>query len=743
MLKAFVDQYTEDWDEALSYLLFAYREVPVADYGYSPYELLFGRHMKGPLGVVYDSWWEKGKVSKHVVAHMIQLRERIEFSLKIVHENQAARQEKNKLLYDQKAREVTFKPGDLVLALQPLAGKPLTVKYIGPFKIIRQTSPVDYLVFFEGYRKKERNLHVNMLRAYVTRTEFINYISCPVLENVDSVDRGESASSIDSDDDPSLECLSSRPAVPTNFASLLADKVSHLSSTQREQVRQLILKYQTVISDTPGCTDVLEHVIRLKPDAKVVHLRPYRMSPQMQDKLKVEIDSLLADGLIVKSESEWSSPAIVVAKPDGGIRCVVDFRAANNQFVGDSFPLPLIDDLIDRIGQAQFLSKFDLSKGFYQLKLSVESRKYSAFCTPFGLFEFQRLPFGLKTSPAQFQYLIQKVLEGMSDFCGAFIDDIVVFSNSWTEHLQHVQMVLERLLNAKLTVKLSKCSLACHEIEYLGHKVGGGKMSPREVKVKALLDMPRPVNRKQVQSFLGSTGYYQRYVPRYAELVSPLTSLLKKNQIFSWSNEAELSYIKLKEYLSNAPVLVIADFRKPFFLFIDASNVAVSAILMQVGDDGLYHPVSYYSHKLNAAQKNYSTVERESLALILAARSFRIYLSGHVIVYSDHEPLSFIGKMATKNSRLLRWSLELAAYDITVCHIKGRANFFADFLSRPSVTTADPVDVTYGPDVPGVQAVSGVEAAIVGGSSGVSRRNVKANAHLETSRRTVVNFVAS
>jgi len=600
---------------------------------------------------------------------MQSLKANVRVALDTVHANQSVRQDKNKVWYDAKARAEDFVAGNLVLVLQPVDGKPLVVKYVGPYKVLRKTSPVDYVVEFTGRRKAERNLHVNILRRYVTRIEFVNTV---VGQDVTGGEEGEGDYNL---------FVHPKESVPVD--KLIDDKLHHLSLPNQAQVRGLLGDFAEVFSDVPGCTDLVKHCIKLKPNATVVRLRPYRLSPEVQDKLKVEIETLLAEGLIAKSSSEWSSPVIVVPKADKTIRAVVDFRRANDQFEGESFPLPLIEDLLDRVGQSRFLTKLDLSKGFYQIPLEDSSMKYTAFCTPFGLFEWRRLPFGLKTSPSQFQSLMQRVLEGL-DFCAAFMDDIVIFSMTWVEHVNHMRAVFDRLKRAKLTVKLSKCFFGCREIEYLGHRIGNGRLSPKEAKVLALLEMPRPANKKTLQSFIGSVNYYHRYVQNFAEIAAPLTHLLKKDVTFVWSAEAEKGYQLLLRILSTPPVLVVADFAKPFVLFTDASGVAVSCVLAQLDESGIYRPVAYMSRKLNPAQVNYSTIEREALGIVLGVRTFRIYLSGSVTIFSDHQPLSFIGRMSVTNQRILRWSLELAPYDLVVKHIKGTANCFADFLSRPS-----------------------------------------------------------
>ena len=345
--------------------------------------------------------------------------------------------------------------------------------------------------------------------------------------------------------------------------------------------------------------------------------------------------------------------------------------------------MPRIDDLLDRIGQSEYLTKLDLSKGFYQILLNKSSRPITTFCTPFGTWRWKRVPFGLKTSPACFNKMLYNVLSGLEDFCGIYLYDIVIYSKTFEEHVQHCRIVLERLKKACLTVKLVKCYFACKQIEYLGHTVGLGEIRPKEQKVKDLLQTDRPVGKRQLQSFLGAAGYYRRFIPNFSDITAPLTSMLCKGRKYLWTREAEASFQEVKNFLSVTPVLLIADFTKPFYVFVDVSAIAVGAVLMQKGNDELYHPVSFFSKKLNSAQQNYGTTNREALALILAVRAFKIYLTGKTVVYTDHEALCYINNNASKNQRLLRWSLELQQYDLVIEHVKGTDNQLADFLSRP------------------------------------------------------------
>jgi transposase InsO family protein len=679
MLRAFLDQYDADWDDALPHLLFAFREIPVAEYGFSPYELLFGRYVRGPLSVVFDSWWEGGEhqASPHVVDYMLQLRDRLETALEHAHKQQRDAQAAAKEWYDRKARAVTYQAGDKVLVLLPQPGKPLCMKYVGPYKVLKAASPVDYVIEFPEGRKPVRVVHANLMKPYYTRTEFVDRDD--VLPSIVAV----SAVVVD-DETGDDQCLLGPPP-PEEFDGVVREKTSHLSPERAKQIYDLLLEYVSVVSDKPGLTNLYVHHIKVKPGSKVIRLRPYRMSPKHQEMLRTEIDRLLADDIIEPSDSEWSSPAILVPKAGGTYRCVVDYRAVNTIVEDESFPMPRIDDLIDRIGQAKYLTKIDLSQSFHQIALDEQSRQFTSFCTPFGQWQYKRLPYGLKTSPIKFSATIAKALNDLYDCCGTYVDDLCIFSATWEQHLQDVEKVLERLQRAGLTLRLAKCYFACAEVDYLGHTVGAGQTTPRQATAQALIDAPPPRNRKQLRSFLGLAGFFQRYIPRYADLTAPLTAMLRKGQDFKWDDVAEHSFTKIKQVMCDKPVLLIANHSKPFTLFIDASNVAVGAVLMQRDNDGELKPVCYFSRKLNDAQRNYAVRDKEALALVLAVRAFRVYLAGPIDVYTDHEPLKFINSMACSNMRLLRWAMELQPYQLSIRHVKGRDNVIADYLSRPCV----------------------------------------------------------
>ena len=270
--------------------------------------------------------------------------------------------------------------------------------------------------------------------------------------------------------------------------------------------------------------------------------------------------------------------------------------------------------------------------------------------TPDGLYQYKVMPFGMKNSQATFQRLMNiclKDLEGVE----VYVDDIVIFSDTWEEHLKRLEQVLFRLKEANLTVNLSKSDFVKAKVVYLGHVVGDGVVTPIKAKVKSIIDYPIPENKKSLMRFLGMAGYYRKFCKNFSEVTAPLTELLKKNVKYHWSETCQKSFDKVKNLLCLEPVLTAPDFSKPFQLAVDTSDVGAGAVLLQCDNEDIEHPICYFSKKFNVDQKNYSTVEKECLALILAIQHFDIYISSSskaTVVYTDHNPLVFLHKMLCK-----------------------------------------------------------------------------------------------
>jgi len=353
-----------------------------------------------------------------------------------------------------------------------------------------------------------------------------------------------------------------------------------------------------LFTDIPGKTDVLEHNIELLPETKPIRMSPYRANPQKMELIKKELKEMESLGLIETSSSPWASPIILVPKPDNSIRFVVDYRKVNAVTVPSAYPIARVDDLIDKVGNAKFLTKIDLLKSYYQIRLSEESIPISAFVTPFGQFQWKYMPFGLRNAPSTFTRLMQIVLNGLEEFTGAYLDDIIIFSRTWTEHKKHLRQVFDRLRKANLTVRKSKCTFATAQCEFLGHVIGLNSIKPRQIKVDALLQFPRPNNRKQLQQFLGLANYYRKFIPHMSHITSELNQLLKKGRIFKWTQETETAFTEIKSRLASYPILRPPDFSKQFSLAVDSSNTACGAYLFQIIDD-IEHPICYYSKSLD------------------------------------------------------------------------------------------------------------------------------------------------
>ena len=402
---------------------------------------------------------------------------------------------------------------------------------------------------------------------------------------------------------------------------------------------------------------------------------------------------MLDHGIIEPSSSEWSSPIVLVKKKDGSLRLCVDYRRLNAVSEADPYPMPRIDDLIDNLGGAKFISTLDLTRGYWQVPVSKECQPKTAFVTPFGLYQFTVMPFGLQGAPATFQRLMDRVIQGLGEYSAAYLDDLIVFSHSWTEHLSHLRSVFERLRAAGLTAKAKKCQLGMSQCVYLGHIVGNGQVSPETSKLEAVCSFDIPKTKKQVRVFLGLTRYYRRFIPNYSSIAAPLTDLTKNTEpnTVKWTEGCEGSFQKLKECLCKAPILYSPNFTKPFILQTDASDRGTGAVLSQKDDEGHDHPVAYYSRKFLPREEQYSTIEKECLAIKLAAQAFRVYLLGRPFeIQTDHRSLVWLDRLKDSNSRLTRWSLTLQPFQFTVTHRSGKANGNADALSRAATTTVLP-----------------------------------------------------
>ena len=363
---------------------------------------------------------------------------------------------------------------------------------------------------------------------------------------------------------------------------------------------------------------------------------------------------------------------------------VMDYRRLNALTKKDSYPLPRIDDSLRVLGGSKYFSAMDLASGYWQVDLSPEDREKCALISSEGLFEPTRMPQGLCNAPATFQRAMDGLLGDLKMSCVlVYLDDITVFSRTFQEHLSHLRLVFNRLRTAGLKLKPSKCSFFKTEMEFLGHHVSQSGIAPLPGKIDAIRHMTQPTSLRDIQVFLGMVGYYCQFIPHFSELAEPLVRLLIKEVPFVWDEEQDSAFNALREALASSPVLVHPDFDKPFVLFTDASNVAVGAILAQLDENKVDHPIAYFSKTLSKAERNYSVTERECLAVLLAIKQFRPFLYGtHFTIVTDHSSLRWLQQMKDPDGRLARWALKLQHYDFSIVHRAGAIHQNADGLSR-------------------------------------------------------------
>jgi len=423
------------------------------------------------------------------------------------------------------------------------------------------------------------------------------------------------------------------------------------------------------------------HEIKTRADAAPVNVRPYRLPEKHKQEVNRQIKEMLQNKIIRTSVSQWNAPLLVVPKKADAsgkpkLRVVVDFRKLNNITIGDSFPLPNITEILDQLGSAKYFTTLDLASGYHQIPMAEPDKGKTAFSTPYGHYEFNRMPFGLKNAPATFQRLMNSVLTGMQGLkCLVYLDDIVIYGTSLEDHNKRLKEVLQRLRENKLKLQPEKCEFLRKETVYLGHIISENGISPDPSKLEAIKDFPEPKRIKDIQSFIGLAGYYRKFIKNFSKIAKPLTKLTKKTEKFMWTAEQQSAFEELKERLMTAPVLRYPDFTQEFIVTTDASAYAIGAVLSQgkVGDD---RPIAYASRVLTRAEQNYSTTEKELLAIVWAVKHFRPYIYGTKFkVVTDHKPL-------ISGSGLIRWRLKLEEYDYEIIHKAGRANANADALSR-------------------------------------------------------------
>jgi hypothetical protein len=586
---------------------------------------------------------------------------------KIAVKNETVAKIKNKERTDKTAKVVKFEVGDKVFVLLPFKCHSLSPSWHGPYEIKRKIGEVDYLIFLHDRVKKQRVVHVNMLRKYEPR------LNCFVI----------------TEDDFDVEGPATFPKGLTRSMDSSHVKISeNLDEHQRMQVTELLSKFDDIFSDIPGSTNLIQHQIRTIND-KPVSSPPYAIPQALIADVEKEMEIGLKLGLIEPvingiNPTAYAAPIIVVRKKEGSIRCVVDWRKLNLITIHQKYGIPDCNHLIDKVSGAKYLSLIDCTRGYNHVKIADEDVHKTGFLCLGKHYVCRYMSFGLQGSSSTFQLLMDQVLKGKEHFVANYIDDICVFSSEWEQHMEHLESVFEVLREHGLKIKPNKVYVGMREVKFLGHMVGNGRKRIDAEKLSVLNDIKVPRLKKDVRALLGFANFYRHYVAKFSEICLPLTELLKKSasEVVAWTPKAKSAFEELKRAMSRAPVLIAPDFEKLFYLEVDSSQYATGACLFQKDKDES-RPILFISKKFSEGESKLSALERECLGILIMITKLKYYLLGRrFVLIVDAKPLIYLRDKRSQSAKLLRWSLRLAEYDFDMQHQKGTSMVTSDFLSR-------------------------------------------------------------
>ena len=475
--------------------------------------------------------------------------------------------------------------------------------------------------------------------------------------------------------------------VPSHVKDLY-EKALSVCGTEEHAVRvaKLLNRFSDVFScgeDDVGLTNLVTHSIPPAASSAPIKQPPHRLGPEKEAEVERQVEGLLKRGMIEPGSGSWASPVVLVRKKDNSWRFCVHYRRINDITIRDAYPLPRIDDTLDALAGSQYFSTLDLLSGYWQVPLDPEAQEKAAFVTRSGLWNWKVLPFGLTSAPATFERLMEMVLRGLHwKTLLIYLDDVIVFSHSLEDHCARLAEVFSRLRTARLKLKPSKCELFQTKVNYLGHVVSSRGVSTDPQKVKAVQEWPKPQCLTQLKAFLGTVGYYRRYIPDYATVAKPLNQLTSKKFSQEWNEQCDAAFHTLKDSLTSAPILGYPDPTLPYLLDTDASKWAVGAVLSQV-QEGRERVIAYYSKTLSDSERNYCTTRKELLAVIKAIKHFRPYLYGRKFTLrTDHASLKWLCRRSQPSDQVARWLEALAEMDYEVEHRAGSKHGNADGLSR-------------------------------------------------------------
>ena len=487
---------------------------------------------------------------------------------------------------------------------------------------------------------------------------------------------------------------------PSNDTPLY-DCGTHLSAEEKTKLMSLISSYQDLFAQNPKKPQknkIIEHKI-ITDDSMPIYQKPRRVPTAWEPEINSQITDMLENDIIRPSESPWNSPIILVKKKDNTTRFVCDFRKLNDVTKKDTYPLPHIRDVIDKMAGAVYWTTLDAASAYWSMPLKEEDKEKTAFSVPRGKFEFNVTPYGLCNAGASYQRLMDICLSGLpAERTLAYMDDIAIFSRTFDEHLKDIEAVFGRLRSTGITLKQSKCAFAKESVEFLGYELSMAGIKPQTRLTDAIRDFERPTTKKDLKRFLGLAGFYRNFIKDFAEISKPLNNLTSDQVVYQWDPSCERAFTSLKNELCSEPTLAFPRCGEQFIVEVDASDVAVGGVLSQVQSDNSIHPVAYFSNTLSKCQQKWSTHSKEAFALLMAVRNWHVYLAGtDFVLNSDHNPLVHLRNLRDPRGKFARWISELEEYNYTVQYIPGKLNVKADALSRTTgaTTSTDIFDMIF------------------------------------------------
>ena len=459
-----------------------------------------------------------------------------------------------------------------------------------------------------------------------------------------------------------------------------------------KELKKLILEYSDIFATSNidlGKLDSVKHEIKVQRHPPIKQ-RPYRVPYSLKETMASQVREMIEAGVIIPSKSPWTSPVVLVKKKTGDMRFCVDYRKLNAITIKDCYPLPRIDEILDSLQGKKYFTGLDLANGYWQIEVEPNDREKTAFVVENDLYEFVKMPFGLCNSPSTFMRAMNCVMADLiNEILHIFLDDLIVASSTFEEHIGNLRKVFDRLRSVGLKLKPKKCHFLQKQLEFLGHVVSENGISPDDSKTIKIKEFPTPKNGKEVKSFLGLSGYYRKFIKDYSTISHPLTELTKDDIPFQWTKKEQDAFDHLRTCLITRPILAYPNFKLPFIVFTDASNVGLGAVLSQI-QNGKEKVIAYASRHLNQAEKNYATIEKEALAIVFAVKKFKSYIHGHETkIVTDHAPLKWLMKVKNTNAKLARWALEIQDLNLDIEYRPGKTNSNADCLSRIPVSAIE------------------------------------------------------